>query len=237
MTELNRYSIISEKNPREIILLRGNGCKWRRCRFCDYHLDYSRNEEENYRLNKMEIEKVTGIYKTLEVINSGSFTDLDENTMQAVLSKCLEKEIRQLHFECHWMHRDKISDIKRYFGQHGITVKIKIGVETFDALFRESYLDKGITTDSPEEIAGYYDECCLLFGIPGQNASSMERDILTGLEYFDRVCINIMNENSKPIKPSPSVIREFIKELLPVYLDNPRVDILIENTDFGVGDK
>ena len=89
MTELNRYSIISEKNPREIILLRGNGCKWRRCRFCDYHLDYSRNEEENYRLNKMEIEKVTGIYKTLEVINSGSFTDLDENTMQAVLSLSL----------------------------------------------------------------------------------------------------------------------------------------------------
>lgn len=237
MTELNRYSIISQKNSREIILLRGNGCKWRRCRFCDYHLDYSRDEEENFRLNKAEIEKVTGIYGTLEVINSGSFTDLDHKTMQAVLDKCLEKKIGQLHFECHWMHRDKIKDIKKFFREYGITVKIKIGVETFDALFRESYLDKGITADTPQEIAAYYDECCLLFGIPGQNKASMEQDILTGLTYFERVCINIMNENSKPVKPAPAVIGEFVNELLPVYLDNPRIDILIENTDFGVGDK
>lgn len=237
MTELNRYSIIAQKNPREIILLRGDGCKWRRCRFCDYHLDYSRNEEENFKLNRAEIEKVTGLYQTLEVINSGSFTDLDDKTMHAVLNKCLEKKIVQLHFECHWMHRDKIKDIKKFFGEQGITVKIKIGVETFDALFRESYLDKGITADTPEEIAEYYDECCLLFGIPGQNTASMEQDILTGLKYFERVCVNIMNENSKPIKPAPAVIREFVTKLMPAYWDNPRVDILIENTDFGVGDK
>ena len=28
----------------------------------------------------------------------------------------------------------------------------------------------------------------------------------------------------------------FIKELYPIYKDNQKVDILIENTDFGVGD-
>lgn len=38
---MERYSVITNKNPREIVLLRGSGCKWRRCAFCDYHLDFS----------------------------------------------------------------------------------------------------------------------------------------------------------------------------------------------------
>ena len=75
-----RYSIITDKNPREIVMLRGSGCRYLRCRFCDYHLDSSRNEEENYRINKEALSKVNGIYHSLEVINSGSFLELDEKT-------------------------------------------------------------------------------------------------------------------------------------------------------------
>ena len=56
----NRYSVIREKNPREILLLRGSGCKWRRCTFCDYHLDFSRDEDANFLLNQKELTKVTG---------------------------------------------------------------------------------------------------------------------------------------------------------------------------------
>lgn len=33
--EMTRYSVIEDKNPREIVLLRGRGCAWKRCRFCD----------------------------------------------------------------------------------------------------------------------------------------------------------------------------------------------------------
>ena len=68
---LTRYSEITEKNPREILLLRGSGCKWRRCSFCDYHLDFSLDEESNYQLNKKELAKVTGKYGKLEVIKIG----------------------------------------------------------------------------------------------------------------------------------------------------------------------
>ena len=32
------------------------------------------------------------------------------------------------------------------------------------------------------------------------------------------------------------VIKEFMQKIYPVYKDNPRTDILINNTDFGVGD-
>ena len=39
-----------------------------------------------------------------------------------------------------------------------------------------------------------------------------------------------------PIKPDKKVITEFIKEVYPKYIDNERVDILLNNTDFGVGE-
>lgn len=78
---MERYSVIQEKNPREIVLLRGSGCKWRKCTFCDYHLDFCLDEDKNYELNKIELAKVTGKYGKLEIINSGSFVDLDQETI------------------------------------------------------------------------------------------------------------------------------------------------------------
>ncbi len=230
-----RYSVIHEKNKREIVLIRGKGCNWRRCRFCDYHLDYSVNQEENDVLNQEEIDKVTGIYQKLEVINSGSFTELSEKTMDFIENKCLEKNIKEIHFECHWTNREAVEPLRKKFGDLGIKVIVKIGVETFDYLFRECYLAKGIDTDKPEEIAKYFDECCLLFGIPGQSVDTMTNDIEIGLTYFDRVCINIMQENGTPIKPDPKVIKLFAEHIYPKYIDDIRVDILMENTAFGVG--
>lgn len=230
-----RYSVITEKNPREIVMLRGRGCVWKRCRFCDYHLDKSQDEKENFELNKEQLMKITGCYHKLEVINSGSFVDLDEETISLIEKVCVEKNITEVHFECHWMHREAVPAFRERFAKKGITLKLKIGVETFDMLFRESYLVKGIDTDSPVEIAKYFDEVCLLQGIPGQTVESMKQDIETGLAFFERVCVNIMVENRMPIKPDPRVIKQFREHLYPIYIDNPRVDVLMENTDFGVG--
>lgn len=232
-----RYSVIEEKNPREIVMLRGSGCKWRRCRFCDYHLDFSKDENANFMLNKTQLEKVTGKYKKLEIINSGSFVDLDDNTVELIKEVCKSKKISELHFECHWMHRNELKRIREDFLKLGIDIKVKIGVETFDRLFRESYLVKGIETDNPKEIAEYFDEVCLLFGLPGQTAESMQNDIEIGLRYFERVCVNIMQKNTKPILPDPRVTAEFKEKLYPKYIDNDRVDILMVNTEFGVGGK
>ena len=68
--ELSRYSIINDKNPREILLLRGKGCAWRRCRFCDYHMDFLKDQEANYELNRSILSMVTGEFHCLEIINS-----------------------------------------------------------------------------------------------------------------------------------------------------------------------
>ncbi len=240
-TGIVRYARIRQKLPREIVLLRGTGCKWRRCRFCDYHLDASADTEANYRLNKQVLSYVTGRYGILEVINSGSFTDLDENTMQAIIDTCREHDIRQAHIEFHWMDRLKVAPLKERFARSGIELWTKMGVETFDIPFRKSYLDKGIDTPSsspaPEDIACYADEINLLMGLPGQSTESMLEDVKIGLSLFKRVCVNVMTANSAPIQPDQRVILKCRAFVLPAYQDNPRVDILTDNSDWGLGDE
>lgn len=230
-----RYSVIKEKNPREIVMLVGNGCKWRKCRFCDYHLDSSPDEEFNYNINKEVLSQVTGIHNELEVINSGSFVDLDINTMNLIKRICIDKNINKIHFECHWMHRDEIENFKSMFEDIGVQAIIKLGMETFDYDFREKVLIKGIDERNPKVISAYFDEINLLQGLSGQTVESMCKDIEIGLKYFERVCVNIMTPNGMPIKPDEKVIEGFMEHVYPVYKDNERVDILIENTDFGVG--
>lgn len=232
---MERYSIITSKNPREIVLLRGSGCKWRRCTFCDYHLDFSLNEEENYKINSEALSKVTGVYSKLEAINSGSFSDLDEKTIQLIIDTCIKNKITTVHFECHYLHRADVPKIKKLFADNNITVKIKTGVETFDIGYRENIMKKGFASATPQEIAEYANEVCLLFGLTGQTEQSMLNDIETGLKYFDRVCINIMTPNTTKIQPDPSVIEIFKSKVADKYINNSRVDILLENTDFGVG--
>lgn len=233
---MERYSVICEKNKREIVLLRGSGCRWRRCRFCDYHLDSSTCEEENARINSDALAQVTGCFRRLEVINSGSFPELPVQTVEEIERVCAEKGIYDLHTEFHYLWREEIAPLKERMGKRGIRVTVKTGIETFDYLFRESYLDKGIPNVPPEELARDFDEVCLLFGLPGQTAESMRRDVETGLRYFQRVCVNIMQRNSAKIYPDASVIETFMKELYPVWREDGRVDILLENTDFGVGE-
>lgn len=233
--DLIRYSEIKWKNPREIVLLRGSGCKWKRCRFCDYHQDFSLDEASNFELNREVLSRVTGKYKSLEVINSGSFCDLDQETAGYIRKICEEKGIEVLRFECHWIHRKLIPQWKAFFAEKGIQVKIKMGVETFDEAFREDVLCKGMRHASPEQIAAYADEVCLLFGIEGQTLESMKNDIETGLAFFERICVNVMNENSTSIHPDKEVIRMFMEQLYLQFRNHPRADILIENTEFGVG--
>lgn len=232
---MERYSVLKEKNPREIVLLRGSGCKWKRCTFCDYHLDYCLDEEENYNLNAQVLSKVTGIYNKLEVINSGSFCDLDNKTMDLIIKTCEEKNISTVHFECHYIHHEEVPALKGKFKEHNINVRIKTGVETFDVDYRENVMKKGFGKSTPEKIRTYADEVCLLFGLTGQTESSMKNDIETGLKYFDRVCVNIMNDNTTNVKPDNSVIKVFAEKIAPNYIGNDRVDILMKNTDFGVG--
>ena len=231
---MERYSRITEKRKREIVLLRGEGCVYKKCAFCDYHTDRCSDNVKNFDLNREVLSNVTGEYGELEVINSGSVFELDENTVSLIRSVCKEKNISVIHFESHYLYRDKIPPLRCCFSD--FILKMKLGLETFDYDLRENVLKKGISEKNPFQISKHFDEANFLFGITGQSVRSMEADIKIGLDLFDRICINIMCENSTKIKPDGNVIDAFLREIYPKYRENDRVDILINNTDFGVGD-
>ena len=113
---MQRYGIINEKNPREIVLLRGSGCVYKKCSFCDYHLDKCSDEAENFALNSSVLSKVTGQYGDLEVINSGSVFELDEKTLDLISEICHQKNIHTIHFEAHYLFRKRIPEIRERFG-------------------------------------------------------------------------------------------------------------------------
>lgn len=231
---MERYNKILEKRKREIVLLRGSGCIYKKCTFCDYHADQCSNESENFKLNSEVLSKVTGEFGDLEVINSGSVFELDKGTIELIKAICHEKGISTIHFESHYLYKDKIPALRQEFMDFDL--KMKLGLETFDYNFRENTLKKGIKEKDAKIISEHFDEANFLFGISGQTIQSMEQDIQLGLENFERICINIMCENSTEIKPDRQVISDFINEIYPKYKDNERMDILISNTDFGVGD-
>ncbi len=231
---MERYSEITQKQKREIVLLRGYGCVYRKCTFCDYHLDSLKDGAKNFELNKSVLDKVTGKYGDLEVINSGSVFELDGDTLAYIKKVCREKGIKTIHFEAHYLYNDKIPALRKEFKEFGL--KMKLGLETFDYDLREGVYKKGIDERDPEVISKNFDEANFLFGLKGQSLQSMRRDIELGLEYFERICVNIMCRNTTAVLPDKEVISEFERHIYPVYRDNPRVDVLINNTDFGVGE-
>ena len=63
----------------------------------------------------MAIDQVTGQFGKLEIVNSGSVVDLDDDTINYIISKCEKKHIYTVIFESHWIHRYELKRIKEYF--------------------------------------------------------------------------------------------------------------------------
>ncbi len=232
-SEMNRYNIIHDKNPREIVLLRSHKCKWGRCFFCDYIHDNMTNEAEMVEINRAVLKNVENIYDKLEVINSASVFELPKTTLSDIKNLCKEKGIKHLIFEAYYNYRHRLNEIREYFDK--IDVSFKCGIETFDNEFRNNYLRKNVYFNSPEEVAYYFKNICLMVGIKGQTPEMIDTDMAIALKYFDRICINIFTENSTPVKRDEDIIHYF-KENYQHLEENNAIEILWNNTDFGVGD-
>lgn len=233
---MDRYSKILDKDKREIVLLIGSGCKWQKCKFCNYYLDRTKDNDEQYRINKEVLDNVTGEFQVLEAINSGSIFELNEKSKKELLKTCKEKNIKRLIIESHYMYKDKIKEFKKECKDLKIDLKVKGGIETFDENFRENVLNKGFGKPSLEELIETFDEINLLVGIKGQTFEQVKKDIEIGLENFERICVNLYKE-MPDIMPQDEILKKrFLDELYPIYKENDKMDILIENTDFGVGD-
>ena len=228
---MERYSEVTNKNQREILLLKGSPCKWGRCKFCDYIDDNSSDEKSNEELNEIELNKVTGKYGRLEVINSGSIFEVPQKTLERIKKIVIENNINTLIFEAHWIYRKRLRELRDFFN---IPIIYKVGIETFDDDFRNNILNKGIIIESPKDVAKYYDSICLLVGIQGQKKESIDKDIEYLLKYFERGCINIWVNNTTEFKRDEKLIHWF-KEKYGYLEENENIEILYNNTDFGVG--
>lgn len=228
---MERYSVITEKNPREIVLLRAFPCAWGKCAFCDYIEDNGRNREEMEEQNRQVLSQVTGGLGVLEAINSGSCFELPRETLEDIKTIAGEKNIRRLIFESHWIYRHRLEELREFFR---IPVTYKIGVETFDYDFRERVLNKHADFKSPQEVASFFDSICLMVGIKGQTKEMIRNDIAILKQYFSHGTVNVFNNNSTPIRRDEELVRWFMEEYRWL-LDDPDVEVLYNITDFGVG--
>lgn len=229
---MERYSEITNKNQREIVLLKGFPCAWGKCSFCDYILDNSTSKEEINEINFEVLEKISGKYKVLEVINSGSCFELPKETLEKIKEIVVEKKIEKLFLESHWCYKNKVKKMREFFG---IPIIFKIGVESFDYEFRNEVLNKNAKFKTIEELKEYFDSPCMMVGIKGQTKEMIDKDIDIVINNFTHATINVFVNNSSKLKRDDELVKWFIDKYN--YLDqNPNIEVLYNNTDFGVGE-
>lgn len=228
--ELTRYSLVGSVMPREFLLLQGRGCRWRKCAFCDYHNDVS---EELFKVNKEVLEQVTGAYGVLDIINSGSAMELDDQTISLIRQVVHEKKIHTVWFEAHYMYRNSLSEFAAVFAP--AKVKFRCGVESFDPSLRKLW-NKGIPMEvTPEEIAKYFNGVCLLSCTTSHSRNQIVRDIEIANSLFEYFSVNLFCNNGTAVRRDENLVRWFLAELYPELKSNPKAEVLLNNTDLGVG--
>lgn len=229
---MDRYSEITNKNKREIVLLKGFPCVWGKCSFCDYTLDNDINEEEINNLNFEVLEQVTGKYKVLEVINSGSCFELPKKTLEKIKEVIENNKIEKLFLESHWCYRKRLDEMKEFFN---IPIIFKIGVESFDYNFRNDFLNKNAKFKSIDELKTYFDSPCMMVGIKGQTKEMIKKDMDIILKHFEHATVNVFVNNTTDVKRDEELVKWFKKEY-KFLEENGKIEVLYNNTDFGVGD-
>ncbi len=229
---VKRYSVITGKLPREIVLLKSRPCVWSKCTFCDYILDNTTDEDEIQRVADEELAKVTGQFGRLEVINSGSIQELTAPVRKQIRDLIGRLGIEDFICEAYWSYRRRFAQTRAYFGDG---TRIKLGVETFDEHIRNDVLNKAMYFDSPRDVARLTDTICLMVGIRGQTKDIVRRDIDALLAHFRYGCVNLFSPNTKSAALMDDEIKAWFREEFTWLDDHPTVEVLWSNLDFGVG--
>lgn len=229
---MDRYSKVINKNLREIVLLKALPCIWGKCAFCDYIDDNDDNIAEINKLNKEVLNNITGEFGVLEVINSGSCFEIPRESLEYIKKIVVEKKIKKLFLESHWCYKNRLQEMRDFFG---IEIIFKIGVETFDNSFRNLVLNKNANFKTVDEVKESFQSVCLLIGIKGQTKEMIKRDINLVLENFKYATINVFINNTTDVKRDEELVQWFTDNFK--YLEDYQyIEVLYNNTDFGVGD-
>ncbi len=227
---MQRYSLIKEKMPREFLLLQGTGCRWAKCTFCDYFGDCS---SDPYEVNKKVLEQVTGEFGVLDIINSGSAMELDSDTIGLIKETIVEKNIKTVWFEAHYMYRYRLEAFAKQFAP--AAVKFRCGIESFDPTLRSSW-NKGVPSNvTAADIAEYFKGVCLLCCTQGDTKERILNDIATARKHFEYFSINLFCNNSTAVKRDTELAKWFEAEVYPMLKDIDGIEILLNNNDLGVG--
>ena len=227
---MERYALIHSVLPREFVLLQGTGCRWKMCTFCDYHSDVS---DDPFAVNRAVLAQVQGAYGVLDVINSGSAMELDELTVEMIKKVVKEKKIHTLWFEAHYMYKNQLAKFAEQFD--GVEVKFRCGVESFDSSLRERW-KKGIATSvTAEDVAKHFHGVCLLCCTEGDSKERILRDIALAEQYFEYASVNVFCDNTTAIKRDDELAKWFVEEVYPALKESGKIEVLVENTDLGVG--
>ena len=231
--EMKRYSTIEKGGfPREFLLLQGTGCRWRQCTFCDYYDDKG---PDPYRVNAGVLEQVTGRFGVLDIINSGSAIEMDGRTIEGIRDVIRRRHIHTLWLEMHYMYRNRLDEFASLFAP--ARVKFRCGIETFDPGLRDRW-KKGIPRSvTPDDVAEHFSGICLLCctGVEGDTPERLLRDIEIARGRFEYCSINLFCNNGTPLKRDEAFAGRFISEILPALENDPGFEILLGNTDLGVG--
>ena len=104
-----------------------------------------------------------------------------------------------------------------------------------DNNFRNLVLNKNANFKTVDEVKENFQSVCLLVGIKGQTKEMIQRDINLVLENFKYATINVFINNSTEIKRDEELVQWFADNFR--YLEDYQyIEVLYNNTDFGVGD-
>jgi hypothetical protein len=115
------------------------------------------------------------------------------------------------------------------------TIKFRCGIETFDPELRKRW-NKGVPESvTAEEVARYFQGVCLLCCTEGETRERIVRDIELARKHFEYFSVNVFCNNTTKIKRDQALVDWFVSEVYPTIKDDPRIEVLIDNTDLGVG--
>ena len=227
---MQRYSLITEKFPREFLLLQGTGCRWKKCTFCDYYDDAS---DLPFETNRKVLEQVTGEYGVIDIINSGSAMELDAETINMIKEIVVAKGIKTIWFEAHYMYRNRLDTFASLFAP--ATVKFRCGIESFDPAMRNRW-NKGVPANvTPGDVAKHFKGVCLLCCTTGDSKERILNDIETARRHFEYFSINLFCNNGTDEKRDTELAAWFTNEVYPTLKDCDGIEVLLNNDDLGVG--
>jgi hypothetical protein len=183
--------------------------------------------------NSKVLGSVTGVYGVLDIINSGSAMELDKQTIEEIKRVVKEKQIHTLWFEAHYMYRNQLARFAEQF--EDVEVKYRCGIESFDSALREQW-KKGVAADvTAEDVAKYFQGICLLCCTEGDSKERILRDIALAEQWFEYASVNVFCENTTRVKRDEALVKWFVDEHYPQLKQSKKIEILIDNTDLGVG--